>query len=303
MTTDAKKIRLGPQARREERAFYLFILPWIIGFLAFTLLPVIASLFYSFNYYDILTPARWCGVENYVNLFQDDLFYQSLKVTSYYALGSVVLSIAVSVFVAIVLNRNIHGVSFFRTIFYLPSVISGVAVSLLWLWLFNPDFGLINFLLWKLFRIDGPGWIYEAKWVIPSLIFMSLWGIGGGIVIYLASLQGIPTDLYEAAEIDGAGTLRRIVSITLPLMTPVIFFNLLMGIIGSFQVFTQAYVMTQGGPGYASMFYVLYLYRYAFKYYQMGYASALAWVLFLILLLLTTLVFRTSERWVYYEGA
>ena len=303
MTTDASKIRLGPQARREERAFYLFILPWIIGFLAFTLLPVIASLFYSFNYYDILTPARWCGVENYVNLFQDDLFYQSLKVTSYYALGSVVLSIAVSVFVAIVLNRNIHGVSFFRTIFYLPSVISGVAVSLLWLWLFNPDFGLINFLLWKLFRIDGPGWIYEAKWVIPSLIFMSLWGIGGGIVIYLASLQGIPTDLYEAAEIDGAGTLRRIVSITLPLMTPVIFFNLLMGIIGSFQVFTQAYVMTQGGPGYASMFYVLYLYRYAFKYYQMGYASALAWVLFLILLLLTTLVFRTSERWVYYEGA
>lgn len=303
MTTDASKIRLGPQARREERAFYLFILPWIIGFLAFTLLPVIASLFYSFNYYDILTPARWCGAENYINLFQDDLFYQALKVTSYYALGSVVLSIAVSVFVAIVLNRNIHGVSFFRTIFYLPSVISGVAVSLLWLWLFNPDFGLINFLLWKLFRIDGPGWIYEAKWVIPSLIFMSLWGIGGGIVIYLASLQGIPTDLYEAAEIDGAGTLRRIVSITLPLMTPVIFFNLLMGIIGSFQVFTQAYVMTQGGPGYASMFYVLYLYRYAFKYYQMGYASALAWVLFLILLLLTTLVFRTSERWVYYEGA
>jgi multiple sugar transport system permease protein len=302
MAVAAKRTRLGLQARSEERAFYLFISPWIIGFTCFTLYPVFASLYFSLNYYDVLTPPRWTGLGNYANLFKDDLFYQALKVTSLYALGSVVLGIAASLVIAIVLNRNIKGVAFYRTVFYLPSVISGVAVSLLWMWLFNPDFGLINYILWSVFRIDGPGWIYDPKWVIPSLIVMSLWGIGGGIVIYLARLQGIPTDLYEAAEIDGAGALRRITSITLPMMTPVIFFNLLMGIIGSFQVFTQAYVMTNGGPGYASLFYVLYLYRYAFKYYQMGYASALAWILFLVLLVLTMFVFRTSDRWVYYEG-
>jgi len=297
------KHKLGIQARREERAFYAFISPWIVGFVAFTAIPVVLSLYYSFNIYDVLTPPRWAGLDNYQTLFTDDLFYQALKVTSLYSVGSVSLGILASLFIAIVLNRDIRGVSFFRTMFYLPSVISGVAVSLLWMWIFNPDFGLINFLLWKVFRIEGPGWIYDAEWAVPSLVVMSLWGIGGGIVIYLARLQGIPTDLYEAAEIDGAGTLRRIFSITLPMMTPVIFFNLLMGIINSFQVFTQAYVMTNGGPGYATLFYVLYLYRYAFKYYQMGYASALAWILFLILLALTLLVFRSSDRWVYYEGA
>lgn len=301
MALSVKKTKLGIQARREERYFYLFISPWIIGFLVFTAMPIGASLLYSFSLYDVITPMRWIGVSNYAKMFQDELFRQALKVTSIYSGGSVTLSIVAALTVAIVLNRNIRGLSLFRTLFYLPSVISGVAVSLLWMWLFNPDFGLINYFLWELFRIRGPAWIYSREWAVPSLILMSLWGIGGGIVIYLARLQGIPTELYEAAEIDGAGAWRRLSSITLPLMTPVIFFQLIMGIISSFQVFTQAYVMTAGGPGYATLFYVLYLYRNAFKYYQMGYASALAWVLFIILLALTLLVVRTSRHWVYYE--
>jgi multiple sugar transport system permease protein len=201
------------------------------------------------------------------------------------------------------LNRDIKGVAWFRTIFYLPSVISGVAVSLLWMWIFNPDFGILNHLLWKFFRIQGPAWIASEEWVIPSLIIMSLWGIGGGIVIYLAGLQGIPTELYEAAEIDGAGGWRKLINITLPMISPVIFFNLVMGIIGSFQVFTQAYVMTNGGPNNASLFMVLYLYRNAFQYFSMGYASAIAWILFMIIMALTMLVFKSSPMWVYYEGA
>jgi len=292
---------MGPQARREERYFYLFISPWLIGFLVFFLGPIIASLFFSLSIYDVINPPRWSGLANYKGLFADRLFWQSLKVTSLYSVGSVALGIVASLAIALLLNRNIHGVAWFRTIFYLPSVISGVAVSLLWMWIFNPDFGILNYLLWTIFRIRGPTWIYSEQWVLPSLIIMSLWGMGGGIVIYLASLQGIPTDLYEAAEIDGAGSWSKLTKITLPMMSPVMFFQLIMGIIGSFQVFTQAYVMTDGGPHYASLFYVLHLYRHAFKYFRMGYASALAWILFLILLGLTVLVFKSAALWVYYE--
>lgn len=293
--------RMSRQAKREERYFYLFISPWLIGFLVFSLGPFVASLFFSFCLYDAVIPPRWTGLANYKSLFADRLFWQSLRVTTVYSMGSVTLGIVASLAIALLLNRNIHGVAWFRTIFYLPSVISGVAVSLLWMWIFNPDFGILNYLLWAIFRIHGPAWIYSKEWVLPSLVIMSLWGIGGGIVIYLASLQGIPTELYEAAEIDGAGAWRKLRSITLPMMTPVIFFQLIMGIIGSFQVFTQAYVMTGGGPHYASLFYVLYLFRNAFKYFKMGYASALAWILFLILLGLTILVFRSASLWVYYE--
>ena len=297
-----KSRKIGRQALREERYFYLFISPWLIGFIVFTAGPVLASLFFSFNYYDVVTAPRWNGLGNYVKLFTDELFWQALKVTAIYSVGSVSLGIIASVCIALLLNRNIRGVAVFRTIFYLPSVISGVAVSLLWMWILNSDFGILNYLLWKIFRIEGPAWIMSRQWVKPSIIIMSLWGIGGSIVIYLARLQGIPTEFYEAAEIDGAGFWRKLTNITLPLMTPVIFFNLITGIIGSFQVFTQAYVMTDGGPANASLFYVLHLYRNAFKYWRMGYASALAWVLFLFLLVLTALVFWTSSRWVYYEA-
>jgi len=296
------KASATPQARREERFFYLFITPWIFGFIVFTAGPVLASVFFSFNIYDVIQPPRWTGLDNYKALLQDRLFWQSLKVTATYSLGAVPLGIILSLAIALVLNRDIRGVSVFRTVFYLPSVISGVAVSLLFMWIFNSDFGLLNYLLWKLFHIRGPAWIMDEHWVVPSLILMSLWGIGGGIVIYLAGLQGIPTELYEAAEIDGAGAWGKLLKITIPMMTPVIFFNLVTGIIGSFQVFTQAYVMTAGGPHNASLFYVLYLYRNAFYYFKMGYASALAWVLFLVVLTLTLLVFRSSAIWVYYEA-
>jgi len=302
MALATRKSKMGTMARQEERTFYLFISPWIFGFLLFTAGPIMASLFFSFTFYDVVTPPRWIGIGNYTGLLADELFWQSLKVTALYAAGSVFLGIAASLFIAILLNRNIRGVSIFRTIFYLPSVISGVAVSLLFMWILNSDFGVVNFVLWKLFRIQGPTWLMSQTWVIPSMVFMSLWGIGGSIVLYLARLQGIPTELFEAAEIDGANYWRRLRSITLPLMTPVIFFNMLTGVIGSFQVFTQAYVMTNGGPNNASLFYILYLYRNAFRYWRMGYASAQAWIMFLILLVLTVILLRTSSRWVYYEA-
>ncbi|MBE0697645.1 MAG: sugar ABC transporter permease [Anaerolineaceae bacterium] len=277
-------------------------MPWIVGFIVFTAGPILASFYYSFTFYDVVTPARWVGTQNYADLMKDPLFWQSLRVTAIYSIGAVTTGIIASLAVALLLNRDIHGVAVFRTIYYLPSVISGVAVSLLWMWILNSDFGIINFLLWKLFRIDGPSWIMSRTWVIPSLILMSLWGIGGSIVIYLARLQGIPTELYEAAEIDGASYWRRLANISLPLMTPVIFFNMITGVIGSFQVFTQAYVMTNGGPNNASLFYVLYLYRNAFRYWRMGYASAQAWILFLVLLVLTAIMLYTSKQWVYYDA-
>ncbi len=294
--------KMGVLAKKEERAFYLFIMPWLVGFVVFTAGPILASFYYSFNFYDVVTPARWVGLQNYSDLMKDMLFWGSLKVTAIYAFGSVATGIIASLAIALLLNRDIHGVAVFRTIYYLPSVISGVAVSLLWMWILNSDFGMVNFLLWKVFRIEGPSWLMNRHWVIPSLILMSLWGIGGSIVIYLARLQGIPTELYEAAEIDGANYWSRLASITLPMMTPVIFFNMITGIIGSFQVFTQAYVMTNGGPNNASLFYVLYLYRNAFRYWRMGYASAQAWILFLILLVLTAIMVYTANRWVYYDA-
>ena len=295
------KERLGQQAKSEERLFYVIISLWGFGFLLFSLGPLLASIFFSFNFYDVIRPPRWRGLGNYSALLVDPLFWQALKVTSLYSLGGVGLGMVASLATALLLNRKIHGMNWFRTLFYLPAVISGVAVSLLWMWIFNPDIGLLNDLLWSLFHIKGPGWIYVEAWALPSLVIMSLWGVGGSVVIYLASLQGIPTELYEAAEIDGAGAWKRLLMITLPMMSPVILFNLIMGIIGSFQVFTQAYVMTQGGPHNATLFYVLDLYRYAFQYFQLGYASALAWVLFLILLALTLLVLRSATAWVYYE--
>ncbi|NPV81112.1 MAG: sugar ABC transporter permease [Firmicutes bacterium] len=294
--------RLTRLARQEEKYMYLFISPWLIGFILFVGGPIVASLFFSFCNYDVVRPPIWTGLRNYLQLVADPLFWQSLKVTALYSIVSVPLNLMVSLAIAILLNQNVQGLTVFRTIFYMPSVISGVAVSLLWMWIFNPEFGIFNSLLWQVFHIQGPGWIMSEKWVLPAFIIMGLWGIGGGIVIYLAGLQGIPTELYEAAEIDGANPWYRFWRITLPMMSPVIFFNLIMGIISSFQIFTQAYVMTGGGPHYASLFYVLYVYRNAFSYFNMGYASALSWILFLIILGLTLIVFKSSPLWVHYEG-
>ena len=259
-------------ARDEEVHFYLLISPWLFGFLLFTLGPIVASFVLGFTRYNIVKAPQFSGLENYKLLMGDSLFWQSLKVTSLYVVFAVPLGIVGSLALAIVLNQRIPGLSVFRTLYYLPNVISGVAVSLFWMWVLNPDFGVLNYLLWVLFRIKGPAWVFSETWVIPSFILMSLWNVGGPMLIYLASLKGIPTHLYEAAELDGANAWGKFWNITVPMITPVILFSLITGVIGSFQVFTQAYVMTKGGPSYASLFYVLYLYQNAFFYFKMGYA-------------------------------
>lgn len=287
---------------RRNLAYFIFLAPWLIGFILWTGGPLVASIYFSFNQYDIVTPAVWVGLDNYHQLFTNPLFWQSLRVTSIYTFLGVPALMATSLLLAVLLNQQVPGLGVFRTIFYLPTVTTGVAVALLWVWLLQPDFGLINNLLWTFFKIKGPHWLYDEKWVLPALIIKSMWGVGGPMLIYLAALQGIPTHLYEAAEIDGANTWRRFWSITVPMISPVVLFNLVMAIIGSFQVFTDAYVMTKGGPNYASYFYVYYLYQNAFQFFHMGLASAQAWILFLIILVFTVIILRSSALWVYYEG-
>lgn len=284
----------------ENLWFYFFIAPWLLGFLIFTAGPMIASIVISFMRWELLLPPEFVGFSNWTRMFSDPLFVQSLKVTTVYTVFNVPVGLVASFLLALLMNARVRGIAFFRTLYYLPSLVSGVAVAMLWTWLFNPKFGLINWLL-HLVGIPGPGWIFSAQWVLPSFVLMNLWGVGGGMVIYLAGLQGIPTELYEAADIDGAGWSSKLWNITIPMVSPVILFNLIIGMINSFQVFTQAYVMTKGGPGNASLFYVLYLYRNAFQYFQMGYASALAWVLFAIIAFFTFLVFRTSRDRVFYQ--
>lgn len=291
-----------PRLNRETLWGYIFIGPWIIGFVIFTLGPVLASFGLSFADYELLTPPRWVGVKNYVDLLTHDrLFRLSLYNTVYYTLFSVPLGIVVAFILALLLNVRLPGMNFFRTVFYLPSVTSGVAVSLLWLWLFNPQYGLVNYLL-RSVGLPAPGWLVDPAWAKPAFILMSLWGVGSTAVIFLAGLQGIPESLYEAAVIDGANTWQKFRYVTVPMMTPVVFFNLIMGVIGSFQVFTSAYVMTGGGPQDATLFYVLYLFRQGFQLLRMGYAAAMAWILFILMVALTWLQFRFSEKWVYYES-
>ena len=293
------------QARREALEGILFASPWLAGFLLFTAGPMIASFLLSFTRWNGITPfqdLRWIGGENYIRLlFQDPSFAKALRNTAFYALFSVPLGLSMGLMLALLLNQKVRGMAFFRTIFYLPSVVSGVATSMLWLWLFNPSFGGINWVLHRL-RLPEPGWLTDERTAIWVFILMSLWGAGNAMLINLAGLQGIPIHLYEAAELDGAGPMARFRHVTLPMLSPTLFFNLVMGIIGSFQVFTSAYVMTEGGPNEATLFYVLYLYQKAFEQFQMGYASAMAWILFAIVLALTLLVLRSSRLWVYYEG-
>jgi multiple sugar transport system permease protein len=281
---------------------YLFISPWLIGFLAFTTIPMAASLYFSLTDWNIVTPPRFIGLDNYRALFfEDPLFWQSLKVTAIYTLFSVPLRLGLALLAAVLLARPLLGNGIFRTILYIPEVVSGVALALLWTWNFNPEFGLINAGL-RALGIPGPGWIYSSGWALPALILMSTWKIGGNMVIYLAALQAIPKELYEAAELDGAGAWSKFWSVTLPMLSPAIFFTLVLGAITSLQVFTEAYVMTRGGPGNATMFYALYLYFAAFEFREMGYASAMAWVLFAITMTMTLFIFSTVRRWVYYEG-
>ncbi|NPV77759.1 MAG: sugar ABC transporter permease [Anaerolineae bacterium] len=297
----AKQMRLNLR-KREALSFYLFILPWILGFLFFYLGPILASFYFSLTSWDLLTAPKWIGLRNYEKIFTNDpLFFQSLKVTFIYTFSYVPLDLIFGLLAALLVNRQIRGVGIFRTIFYLPSVLSGVAYVVMWLWIFNPQAGLINTLL-GFFGVEGPRWLLDPKWALPSLIMMSLWGIGRTMIIYLAGLKDVPHELYESAEIDGANWWHKFWSVTLPLLTPSILFNLIFGIIITFQSFTNAFIATNGGPLNSTLFYVLYLYRKAFEHLAMGYASALAWILFLIILGCTVLIFRTSGRWVFYRG-
>lgn len=282
---------------------YLFISPWLIGMLIFIAGPIVASLLLSFCKWDLITPIQWVGFDNYHRLFfRDDRFWKSLYNTFYYTLFAVPSQMAGSIAIAVLMNQKVRFIKFFRTVFYLPSVTSGVSSAIIWMWLFNPEVGLINYFL-SLLGIHGPLWLASEAWSKPVYIIMSLWGVGGGMLIYLAGLQNIPKSLYEAAAIDGANSISRMIHITLPMLSPIIFFNLIILVIQSFQVFTQAYIMSggTGAPADSTLFFVVYLYQVGFRFHQMGYASALAWILFFIILMATLLLFRFSN-WVYYDG-
>jgi len=285
----------------------LFVSPWLLGFAVFSVYPVMAGLYYSFCNYNIVRPPRFIGFANYIELFTDDpYFYKSLYNTFYMTALGLPLGLTFAFFLALALNAKVRGQSFFRTAFYLPSIVPVVASSILWVWILNPEYGLLNALL-RQFGFDGPGWLTDPQWSKPALILTGLWGVGGTMIIFLAGLQQIPVALHEAALVDGAGRWHRLIHVTLPSISPVIFFNVIMGIIGSFQFFTQVYVMTggstsggaAGGPQGSTLVYALYLYQNAFTNFSMGYASAMAWVLFVIVAILVTVVIR-SGFWVHY---
>jgi len=294
----------------------LFISPWVVGFCAFMLYPLVASIFYSFCDYSVLESPLFIGLENYRDLVHDVVFWVSLKNTIIFALFSLGLGLVVSLSLALLLNMKVRGLAVHRTIFFLPSLVPAVALSVLWMWIFNGDNGLLNTLLEKGINVglqpvnavfglaakySAPNWLGSKEWAMPALVLMSLWGVGHPIVIYLAGLQDIPEELYEAAEIDGASSWQKTAHVTLPMLSPVIYFNLIMGIIWSFQVFTVPYIMTRGGPQRATYFYAMAIYDSAFEDLYMGYACAMAWILFLIILALTLLATRFSRRWVQYE--
>ncbi|GAA0846053.1 carbohydrate ABC transporter permease [Paenibacillus glucanolyticus] len=289
---------------KSDWAGYLYIMPWLLGLLLFTIGPMLFSLLLAFSKWDIITGVQsieWVGLDNFKAIFHDELFYQSLKVTFIFALVSVPLYQIVSLLIAVLLNMRSRGMNVFRLIYFMPSVIPAVAVSMMWVMIFNPEYGILNKALgW--FGIQGPAWLQDPSYALGALIVMGIWGVGNTIIIYLSGLQSVPEDMHEAAELDGAGRIRRFFSITLPMISPTVFFNLIMGIIGGFQYFTQAFVMTNGGPLNSTLFYNLYLYNKAFQDYEMGYASALSWILFVIILVFTLIVIRSSSMWVYYQG-
>jgi multiple sugar transport system permease protein len=290
--------------RREALAGYLFLLPWALGFALFVAGPMLASAALSFTAFDVARPPRFVGLDNYVTAFTtDDRFLNSLKLTFIYAIVSVPLALLGSLLLAVLLNQRLRGTALYRTFFFLPSLTPAVAVAILWTWLLQPDVGLFNYLL-SLVGVTGPKWLGSTEWAMPSLIMIALWtGIGGNrMMIFLAGLQGVPQELYDAADIDGAGALQRFRHVTLPMISPTMFFNLVLGIIAALKVFTVAFIATQGGPAFSTWFISLHIYSQAFKYLEMGYASALAWIFTLILLVLTAVQFRASRHWVHYEG-
>lgn len=291
-------------ARKNLLNGLLFCSPAILGLAVFTAYPVVSSLYYSFCNYPMLKPPVWVGAANYRTLVSDPVFYTSLYNTVFYAVFATPLGIATAFLLAVLLNQKVRGMALFRTMFFVPSIVPMVAGSVLWLWLLNPQYGLINTLLGWLHCPIEPKWLADPAWSKPALILMSTWGIGGWMLVYLAGLQDVPRELHEAAELDGAGPVQRMRHITLPFMSPHLFFTLIMGLIGAAQYFTQAYVMTngQGGPVDSTRFFSLYLFQNAFQYWKMGYACAMAWVLFVVILTFTLILFKSSARYVYYGG-
>jgi len=300
--------RRSALARREAVYGYIFLLPWLVGFLWFTAGPVLASLGLSLTDYSAGNgPVHLVGLSNYAQMLgKDQLFWQSLKVTAIYSALAVPLGLVFSLCIALLLNQRVRLLPVWRTLFYLPSLIMGVAQGLLWQFMFNEQFGFINEVLNSL-NLSSIPWLSSESWIIPTLVLATLWGSTSGMLIFLGGLQGIPTELYEAGAIDGAGVWRKFWNVTLPLLTPTIFYNLIFGIISSFQVFTLIYVVTSnggtvGGPNYASYAWSVYIYQTAFQFGRIGYAAGLGWVLFALILLLTLGVFRSARRWVFYVG-
>lgn len=299
--TRRKPLTLHQQERRD---FYLSILPWFIGLVLFTGGPVIASFYFAFTNRSIKA-GEWIGLANFNRVFfEDELFWIATWNTFYYAFGAVLLGTVGALVVALLLNQNLPGTTFLRIVYYMPSIASGVAVSILWIWLFNPQVGLVNYALrtMGLPREMLPLWLASQDWAMPALIIKSVWGIGANMIIILAGLQGIPVTLYEAAKIDGANVWQEFKNVTIPMLSPVLFFVIVISIINSFQILTDVLVMTDGGPGTSTFVFVFYIFVNAFRYYDMGYASALAWILFAIILVLTLIQLWASKRWVYYEG-
>lgn len=292
----------SPRQRQDLWNGLLFASPAIIGLLVFVAYPIAASVYFSFTSYSVLQPPRWTGLENYRTLlFEDPLFYKTMWNTVYIAVFTIPLSVITALGLAMLLNLNVRGQAFYRTIFYLPTIVPFVASSILWIWIYNPQYGVLNTLLWQV-GIPGPGWLSDPNWAKPALIIMNLWTVGGWMVIYLAGLQDVPRELYEAAELDGASWFAKTRHLTIPFMSPYILFSVILMLIGIFQFFTQVAVMTNGGPADSTRVFALYMYQNAFTYFKMGYASAMAWMLFVLVVILTVVIFRTSARRVYYGG-
>jgi len=312
LLTKMKRRRISKRELRKNLMGYLFVLPWIISLLVFTAYPMIASFYFSMTKYTILNPPKWIGLNNFKVMFtKDPLYWKSVYNTAYYAFLSVPLQLILALVLALLLNQKVRAIGFYRTAYYLPSLVPTVAATLIWMFMLDPRLGVVNAAL-RAVGLPRLGWLKSARWAKPGLIIISLWtGSGWRMLIFLAALKEIPQSLYEAAMIDGSNSWQRLRFITIPLITPSIFFNLVMGIIDSFQVFSSAFVaagvsdsayMGTAGPLNSLLVYMLLLYRYAFRYFDMGLASAMALVLFIVLVIMTTLLIKSSGRWVYYEG-
>jgi multiple sugar transport system permease protein len=308
MTTKTAKSPFYRRLNFDETLWgWLLILPAILGLVLFRLGPVIVSLFLSFTKYDIITPPQWVALSNYRTLFQDSLWLKSVQVTLHYSLLFIPLSLVTAYTIGMLMSQELRGIAAYRTMWYLPSLVPTVASAVIWRWALNPEFGPVNYPL-RVMGLDAPGWLTDPDWIIRSIVLIQLWALGNSALIFLAAIKGVPGTYYEAAEVDGANAWTKFRLITLPMTSSVIFFQMIMAVIASFQVFGVAYVLFGGdttgsaaGPGNSALFYVLYTYRNAFGYFRNGYASSMAWVLFIVVMLLTLILFWTQKRWVYYE--